>query len=130
MARPRKEADLKAQVLKRYEELLTERAQVDDELNGIKTYLKAVGAVKTKKRGRKRKPAQPTPSAPSANLQKAKPKARKSVKSRKKKTQTAKPKKPAGTEKPQPDLQSPCVSIQRVLSGAALLMRYKRYEGF
>lgn len=54
MARPRKEMDLKAQVMKRYAELLKQRNEIDGELKGLQVYLKSVGAVRTQKRGRKK----------------------------------------------------------------------------
>lgn len=53
MARPTKEMDLKAQVLKRYQELVQERNEINGELKAIQGYLKSVGAVRTQTRGRK-----------------------------------------------------------------------------
>lgn len=53
MARPRKETDLKAKALKRYEELVKRQNQIDGELKGLKAYLKTVGAVKPQRRDRK-----------------------------------------------------------------------------
>ena len=53
MERRKKEMDLKAQVLKRYEELLKERNEIDGELKGLQTYLKSVGTVKAPRKSRK-----------------------------------------------------------------------------
>ncbi|RJR41342.1 MAG: hypothetical protein C4576_18255 [Desulfobacteraceae bacterium] len=46
MRRAGKEMDLKAQVLKRYQELQKQRDEIDGELKGLQIYLKSVGAVK------------------------------------------------------------------------------------
>jgi transposase len=53
MARTKKEPDLKAAVMKRYEELLKRRDEIDVELKGLKTFLKSVGAVRAPRRGLK-----------------------------------------------------------------------------
>lgn len=58
MARPRKEIDLKGQVKKRLEELMQKRNLIDEELKGLQKYLKAVGEIKTGRRGRKKKGTQ------------------------------------------------------------------------
>jgi hypothetical protein len=55
MARPRKGTDLRAQVLKRYEELVKERNEIDGELQAIQVYLRSVGGVTAPARGRKAK---------------------------------------------------------------------------
>jgi len=46
MRRAGKEIDLKAQVMKRYQELLKQRDEIDGELKGLQIYLKSVGAVR------------------------------------------------------------------------------------
>ncbi len=51
MIRPKKEMDLKAVVMKRYEELVARRNEVDQELKGLQIYLKAIGAVNPGRRG-------------------------------------------------------------------------------
>jgi len=53
MRRAGKELDLKAQVLKRYQELLKERNEIDGELKGLELYLKSVGSVKAPRKSRK-----------------------------------------------------------------------------
>ena len=53
MERRRKETDLKSQVLKRYEELLKERNEIDAELKGLQVYLKSVGSIKAPAKSRK-----------------------------------------------------------------------------
>lgn len=58
MARPRKEIDLKEQAKKRFEELVEKRKKIDDELKGLQKYLKAVGEIKTRRRGRRKKGVQ------------------------------------------------------------------------
>ncbi len=55
MARPRKETDLKVQVMKRYEELVEKKGKIDQELKGLQTYLQAVGEIRTRKRGRRKR---------------------------------------------------------------------------
>lgn len=55
MARPRKEIDLKGQVKKRLGELMEKRNKIEEELKGLQKYLKAVGEIKVRRRGRRKK---------------------------------------------------------------------------
>jgi hypothetical protein len=68
MARTKKETDLKVAVLKRYEELLKRRDEIDGELKGLKTFLKSVGAVRTPRRSVKTNAASRKGSATQAIL--------------------------------------------------------------
>ncbi len=89
MARPRMEMDLKRQILKRYDELLKEKAELDDELKGLSAFLKATGAVRGKRRGRSKKAEQASPAVPAKKIQKTKPKAKR--RGRPKKTEQSAP---------------------------------------
>ena len=55
MARTKKEDPLKTQVMKRYEALLSQKAEVDAEIKGLEQYLKAVGEIRPRRRGRRKK---------------------------------------------------------------------------
>jgi hypothetical protein len=55
MARPRKETDLKALAKERYEGLLAKRNMIDWEVKAIEAYLKSLGEVRAKRRGRRKK---------------------------------------------------------------------------
>lgn len=50
MARPKKETDLRVQVLQRYEELLAERNEIDKERKALQGYLKYMGEATTQRR--------------------------------------------------------------------------------
>jgi hypothetical protein len=55
MARPGKKTDLTAQVTKRYEELMDKRNSIDQEMKGLQTYLRAVGEIRTERRGSRKR---------------------------------------------------------------------------
>jgi hypothetical protein len=58
MARVKKEDQLKIQVMKRYEALLAQKSEIDGEIKGLELYLKAVGAIRPRKRGRRKRSEQ------------------------------------------------------------------------
>lgn len=55
MAREKGENGLKGQVMKRYESLLAQKKEIDGEIKGLEQYLRAVGEIKTRRRGRRKK---------------------------------------------------------------------------